>query len=175
MVSFQQIVLFFIALIHLSIFRYCSCTLDVWLSIRTQFLSACCLLATASFAIHAGVSPGLAGIAIASAMGVIQNLDSLCTSYGRIVVSLNSMERITEYLELPQEPLGGIIPASIWPSSSVKQESLIQVKDLVIRYAPELPEVLSGVSFDVKPRERIAIAGRTGSGKVSSLLDHVFR
>lgn len=105
-------------------------------------------------------------------MGVIQNLDSLCTSYGRIVVSLNSMERITEYLELPQEPLGGIIPAAIWPSSSLNQESLIQVKDLVIRYAPELPEVLSEVSFDVKPRERIALVGRTGSGKVSLVVEN---
>lgn len=43
------------------------------------------------------------------------------------------MERITEYLELPQEPSDGIIPSAIWPSTSSKQEHLIEVKDLVVR------------------------------------------
>lgn len=76
------------------------------------------------------------------------------------------MERITEYLELPQEPSEGIIPPAIWPSSSIDQEHLIQVKDLSIKYSPELPEVLSNISFNIKPRERVAIVGRTGSGKV---------
>jgi ABC-type multidrug transport system fused ATPase/permease subunit len=39
------------------------------------------------------------------------------------------------------------------------------VENLVVRYAPDLPPVLHGVSFALKPRERVGLLGRTGSGK----------
>ncbi|CDR36136.1 RHTO0S01e15060g1_1 [Rhodotorula toruloides] len=145
-------------------FWYCSATLDIWLSIRTQFLSAFCLLATAVFATFFRISPGLAGIAITSSQSVLQALDFLCSAYGRLVLSMNSLERITEYLEVPQEPQGGVVPPANWPSSSGRT-SLLDVKDLVMRYDANLPPVLHGVSFSVKAGERIGIVGRTGSGK----------
>ncbi|KAM0756114.1 P-loop containing nucleoside triphosphate hydrolase protein [Meredithblackwellia eburnea MCA 4105] len=151
---------------------YCSCTLDVWLSIRTQLLSSFCLLLTAVFAVYSRVSPGLAGIAITSSQAIIQSLDWLCNAYRHLVVGLNSLERITEYLVLPQEPAEGIIPPAIWPSSS--GSCMVSVEDLEIRYSQDLPAVLHGVSFQVKPGERIAIAGRTGSGK-STLAQSLLR
>uniref|UniRef100_A0A0K3C7N0 BY PROTMAP: gi/647394901/emb/CDR36136.1/ RHTO0S01e15060g1_1 [Rhodosporidium toruloides] n=1 Tax=Rhodotorula toruloides TaxID=5286 RepID=A0A0K3C7N0_RHOTO len=145
-------------------FWYCSATLDIWLSIRTQFLSAFCLLTTAIFATFFRISPGLAGIAITSSQGVLQALDFLCSAYGRLVLSMNSLERITEYLEVPQEPQGGVIPPANWPSSTGRT-SLLEVKDLVMRYDTNLPPVLHGVSFSVMAGERVGIVGRTGSGK----------
>jgi ABC-type glutathione transport system ATPase component len=39
---------------------------------------------------------------------------------------------------------------------------MISVNDLVVKYAPNLPNVLHGVSFDVKPREKVGLLGRTG-------------
>lgn len=81
-------------------------------------------------------------------------------------MDLNSVERVVEYLDLPQEPPAVIesnrVPA-YWPSSNATQ--LVSVEDLVIRYAPELPPVLHGVSFSLKPNERVGLLGRTGSGK----------
>jgi ABC-type multidrug transport system fused ATPase/permease subunit len=77
------------------------------------------------------------------------------------------VERIVEYLNLPQEPASIIQssrPPAYWPSSSTK-DSLLRVEDLVIKYAPELPAVLHGVSFSLHARERVGILGRTGSGK----------
>lgn len=68
---------------------YASATLDVWLSIRTQMLSAVTLLFTSLFAIFAEVSPGLAAIAISSSLFIIQYLDQLCSSYGRVRSHLN--------------------------------------------------------------------------------------
>lgn len=79
----------------------------------------------------------------------------------------SSVERVVEYLDLPQEPPAVIEsnrPPAYWPSSS-NQQSLLEVEDLVVKYAPELPAVLHGVSFGVKARERIGLLGRTGSGK----------
>lgn len=83
------------------------------------------------------------------------------------------MERVVEYLDLPQEPPGKIegkdVPA-YWPSTATivgdtAQKPLIRVDDLVIRYAPELPPVLTGVSFSLKAGEKVGLLGRTGSGK----------
>ncbi|BGP41473.1 hypothetical protein JCM10449v2_005460 [Rhodotorula kratochvilovae] len=135
-------------------FWYLGATLDIWLSIRTQFLSAFCLLATATFATYYRISPGLAGIAITSSQAVLQALDTLCSAYGRLVLSMNSLERIAEYLRVPQEPQGGVVPPASWPSKG-RDGPMLEVKDLVIRYAPELPPVLHRVSFAVKAGERI--------------------
>lgn len=78
----------------------------------------------------------------------------------------SSVERVVEYLDLPQEPPAIIEsnrPPAYWPSS--ESEDLIVVENLDIRYAPELPPVLHDVSFSLKSKERIGLLGRTGSGK----------
>ncbi|BGP56557.1 hypothetical protein JCM8202v2_004182 [Rhodotorula sphaerocarpa] len=147
-------------------FWYLSATLDIWLSIRTQLLSASCLLSTAVFATYFRLSPGLAGIAITSSQTLIQALDVLCNSYGRLVLSMNCLERITEYLEVPQEPAGGQIPPATWPSLA-GPAPMLEVRDLVTSYDPALPPVLHGVSFSAVAGERIGIVGRTGSGKTT--------
>ena len=81
----------------------------------------------------------------------------------------SSVERVVEYLKLPQEPPGVIQdsrPPAHWPSSAgPNSDSLIVVKDLEVRYAPDLPAVLQDVSFELKARERVGLLGRTGSGK----------
>ena len=77
----------------------------------------------------------------------------------------SSVERVVEYLNLPQEPPAIIEsnrPPAYWPSSSNK-DALVEVEDLVIKYAPELPSVLHGVSFRLKAGERVGLLGRTGT------------
>ncbi len=47
-------------------------------------------------------------------------------------------------------------------------------KDVQLRYRPELPLVLRGMSFDIKAGEKVGIIGRTGAGK-SSVAQALFR
>ena len=79
------------------------------------------------------------------------------------------MERVVEYLDLPQEPpaiIENSRPPAYWPSSSSpNSDSLIRVENLEVKYAPELPAVLKNLSFSLKARERVGLLGRTGSGK----------
>lgn len=74
------------------------------------------------------------------------------------------MERIIEYLDLPQEPPAIIEshrPPAYWPSGS-ENSSLVVVEDLAVKYAPDLPLVLQNVSFELKAGERVGLVGRTG-------------
>jgi ABC-type multidrug transport system fused ATPase/permease subunit len=74
---------------------------------------------------------------------------------------------VVEYLSIPKEPPalieGRRVPA-YWPSSS-DNDSLLVVDNLEVKYAPELPSVLHGISFSLKARERVGLLGRTGCGK----------
>ncbi|KAG6809740.1 hypothetical protein H0H92_014907 [Tricholoma furcatifolium] len=82
-------------------------------------------------------------------------------------LDFNSVERVVEYFDLPQEPPAVIKsnrPPAHWPSSS-DNDSFVVVEDLTIKYAPDLPAVLKSVSFSLKAGESVGILGRTGSGK----------
>lgn len=69
---------------------------------------------------------------------------------------MHSVERIVEYLGVPQEAPAIITsnrPPAYWPSSNGE----LSVQDLVVKYAPNLPPVLHGISFTVKPTEKIGV------------------
>lgn len=74
----------------------------------------------------------------------------------QLELDFNSVERIGEYSDAPQEAptiIEDKRPPASWPSSS----GCLEVKDLVIRYAQNLPAVLNGISLSVKPGEKIGV------------------
>ena len=81
-------------------------------------------------------------------------------------------ERVLHYIrEIPQEASdkSAIPPPKEWPSSG-----RIELRDLSMRYRPETPLVLKGISVNIAGGQRVGIVGRTGSGK-SSLLTSILR
>lgn len=72
---------------------------------------------------------------------------------------MNSVERIVYYArEIEQEAPHEIPeakPAAPWPS-----EGKLEIKDAVLKYRPELPLVLKGLSMTVQGGEKIGIVGR---------------
>jgi ABC-type multidrug transport system fused ATPase/permease subunit len=89
--------------------------------------------------------------------------------YTNLELEFNAAERIVEFSELPIEDINGADPPAAWPT-----QGRLEVHDLVVGYAPDLPPVLKGVTFNVAPNERIGVVGRTGAGK-SSLTLALFR
>lgn len=82
----------------------------------------------------------------------------------QLELDFNSVERIAEYLEVPQEAPAIVAdhrPPAYWPSS----DGELRVEALEVKYAPDLPSVLHGISFTVHPAEKIGVVGRTGSGE----------
>lgn len=141
-----------------------------WLYCRIEFTGAFVTFFTGIFLIlnidH--IDAGMAGISLFYARSFLENIYWFIRQYTTVEMNLNSVERVQEYLELEQEPpatIDGHKPPAAWPTTAS-----IEVKDLVIRYAPELDPVLHGISFSTRPHEKIGIVGRTGSGKSTMAL-----
>ncbi|XP_058071596.1 ABC transporter C family member 2-like [Magnolia sinica] len=150
-----------------------------WLGIRLEVLGGIMIWLTATFAVMQNQRAENQQ-AFASTMGLLLsyalNITSLLTAVLRLASmaenSLNAVERVGTYIELPSEAPAVIEsnrPPPGWPSAGT-----IKFEDVVLRYRPELPPVLHGLSFTILPSEKIGIVGRTGAGK-SSMLNALFR
>ncbi|KAK9085883.1 hypothetical protein Sjap_026294 [Stephania japonica] len=150
-----------------------------WLAIRLETLGGIMIWLTATFAVMEN-QQAENQMAFASTMGLLLsyalNITNLLTAVLRLASlaenSLNAVERVGTYIELPSEApavIESCRPPPAWPAlGSIKFE------DVVLRYRPELPPVLHGLSFAVSPSEKVGIVGRTGAGK-SSMLNALFR
>ena len=150
-----------------------------WLAIRLETLGGIMIWFTATFAVMQNQRAENQK-AFASTMGLLLtytlNITNLLTAVLRLASlaenSLNAVERVGTYIELPSEAPPVIEdhrPPPGWPSSGV-----IKFEDVVLRYRPELPPVLHGISFIINGSEKVGIVGRTGAGK-SSMLNALFR
>jgi ABC-type bacteriocin/lantibiotic exporter with double-glycine peptidase domain len=100
----------------------------------------------------------------------------LCTMASRVIniqVAVGDIfsvtTKLTHMLALPVEKESTTIPPASWPSAGG-----LQIRNLVMKYRPDLPAVLKNVSCDIFPGEKIGIVGRTGAGK-SSFVTALFR
>lgn len=85
-----------------------------------------------------------------------------------------SLERLVEYRELCTEDIpsfadpakeDALAARSLLMEETWPQAGRISVDGLCARYADDLPDVLSDVSFKVESGQRIGIVGATGCGK----------
>lgn len=131
-----------------------------WLSVRSDSIGAIVALSSGVFILMhpAGIDAGTAGLALTYALEFVALVNFLVREYTQIEMELNAVERITEYTVMAQEPpaiVEGRRPPAAWPT-----EGAIEVKDLELKYAPDLETVLRGISFKVESREKIGVVGR---------------
>ncbi|KAJ9110598.1 hypothetical protein QFC22_006716, partial [Naganishia vaughanmartiniae] len=94
------------------------------------------------------------------------------TPSGRIVSRLTKdVERLLHYGQLPLEAdsIRPNDPDERWPTKGE-----VTLDNVELKYRPELPAVLKGLSVQIRPGEKVGIVGRTGAGK-SSCLQALFR
>ncbi|XP_020554194.1 ABC transporter C family member 12-like isoform X1 [Sesamum indicum] len=150
-----------------------------WLTIRLETLGGIMIWLTATFAVMQN-DRAENQVAFASTMGLLLSyslnitnlLSNVLRQASRAENSLNSVERVGTYIDLPSEApdvIEGNRPPPGWPASG-----LIKFEDVVLRYRPGLPPVLRGLSFTIYPHQNVGIVGRTGAGK-SSMINALFR
>ena len=167
-----------------------------WLGIR---LDAICvaLLAVAAFAcvrLRESLSPELVGMALSLLMQLLSSLQWSVRQSTEVEQLMISVERLLEYAALPAEEVELAIPVPVagtttaaptphaaavcvageggesplpaaWPAGGA-----VAFSDVVMRYRPDLPPVLRGVTFDVRAGQKCGLIGRTGAGKSSVML-----
>ncbi|KAG6581465.1 ABC transporter C family member 12, partial [Cucurbita argyrosperma subsp. sororia] len=150
-----------------------------WLTIRLETLGGLIIWLTATFAVlqnareeNQGAFASTMGLLLSYTLNITNLLSGVLKQASNAENSLNAVERVGIYIDLPSEAPAIIEynrPPSGWPSSGS-----IQFEDVALRYRPGLPPVLHGLSFSILPTDKLGIVGRTGAGK-SSMLNALFR
>uniref|UniRef100_F6HUR1 ABC-type xenobiotic transporter n=1 Tax=Vitis vinifera TaxID=29760 RepID=F6HUR1_VITVI len=160
--------------INASPFFY-SFTANEWLIQRLEILCAIVLSssALALTLIHTRASKaGFIGMALSYGLSVniflVFSVQSQCLLANMIV----SVERLEQFMNIPSEApavIESYQPPLSWPAIGE-----VEIYDLKVKYRPNAPLVLQGISCKIGGGQKIGIVGRTGSGK-TTLISTLFR
>ncbi|KAH9003059.1 ABC transporter [Lactarius hatsudake] len=146
-----------------------------WLGIRLDFLGTLLTLVVAmlTVATRFSISPAQTGVTLSYILSIQQTFTWMVRQLAEVENDMNSVERLVYYArDLEQEPPHEIPeqrPRAPWPS-----KGRLEINEAVLKYRPELPLVLKGLTMSVEGGEKIGIVGRTGAGK-SSIMVALFR
>ncbi|KAJ0989297.1 hypothetical protein J5N97_007653 [Dioscorea zingiberensis] len=146
-----------------------------WLIQRLETMSAAVLSSSAlvmALLPPGAFSSGFVGMALSYGLSLntslVVSIQNQCTLANYII----SVERLDQYMHVPSEApevIDKSRPTPNWPSVGK-----VELHDLKIRYRPDTPLVLRGISCTFEGGHKIGIVGRTGSGK-TTLIGALFR
>ncbi|KAK7391290.1 hypothetical protein VNO78_19704 [Psophocarpus tetragonolobus] len=146
-----------------------------WLMLRLETTSAVVFASAALCMV--GLPPGtftsgFIGMVLSYGLSLnsslVFSIQNQCTLANQII----SVERLNQYMNIPSEApevIEGNRPPANWPA-----EGKVELHDLKIRYRPDAPLVLRGITCTFEGGHKIGVVGRTGSGK-STLIGALFR
>lgn len=144
-----------------------------WLRVRLEVLGNVIIVSAALLAAFTDHRSGsLAGLSISYALQVTMALNTLVQNSTQLESNIVSVERIVEYVDLPQEPAWKVEktkPEIGWPKKGV-----ISFDRFSTRYRSNMDLVLQNITCTIDCGEKVGIVGRTGAGK-SSLSLSLFR
>ncbi|KAJ7639312.1 ABC protein [Roridomyces roridus] len=149
-------------------------TYQRWLAIRLDACGAVLVFLVGIFAAVgvSGITAGQIGLILTYTTTISSMLAVTTRMSAEVENYMNSVERVIHYAssgavpqEAPHESTPENKPPPHWPSHGA-----IQFKDVTMSYRPGLPNILHGISLEIKAGERVGIVGRTGAGKSSLTL-----
>ncbi|PIO67444.1 ABC transporter, ATP-binding protein [Teladorsagia circumcincta] len=139
--------------------------LAVWLDLLVVMITS--IVAFFIVVLTGTISPADAGMALAFAVQMSGIFQFAVRTQTELEAKMTSVERVAYYSENIQsegdwETKKGVDVPKEWP-----QNGQIDFQSVKLRYRPKFPLALNDVTFEIKPKEKIGVIGRTGSGKSS--------
>ena len=143
---------------------YLLVTAQRWVALRLDCIGALIVFFASVFGVlsRSTISPALLGVSLSYAIQITGALSWCVRQFSEAEIAMNAVERLDHYGSKIEVEAPAIIesnrPPMNWP-----HEGNIKFVDISIRYRPDLPLVIKGLSFQIEKRQKIAIVGRTGS------------
>jgi len=100
-------------------------------------------------------------------MGILlASLQGLANLYMELAVISVNFRNYFEVMDLEDEQAADL-PSNVIPFTPLQGK--VQFRNASFAYTPETRNVLDGITFDVKPGERVALLGKSGAGKTTML------
>ncbi|KAJ4782160.1 ABC transporter C family member 8 [Rhynchospora pubera] len=146
-----------------------------WVLLRVEMLQSITIITSSLFLIfvpHGSIAPGFMGLCLSYSLTLTAAQVFLTRFYSSLEHYIISVERIKQYMHIPPEPpavIQACRPSPSWPS-----QGNIELQNLMVKYRPNAPFVLKGITCTFRARDKVGVVGRTGSGK-STLISSLFR
>ena len=122
------------------------------------------------------------GLLLSYSLNLIEYLFDFMGRFSRLSKVLISVERCDNYTKILQEKYPTLVSDKNLKQYSTNNKNIttfinegkINFSNYSVKYRPNTPLVLKNLNFEIKPKEKIGVVGRTGSGK-STLCLCLFR
>ncbi|KAE9413188.1 hypothetical protein Angca_005362 [Angiostrongylus cantonensis] len=148
--------------------RYLAPATTRWLALRLELLGnimvLACSVMVSLFHIMGLITTGQVGLCISYALSLTDLMNFSVRMMALSETNIVSVERIKEYHDIEREgPLTSEYPLiDAWPYSGA-----IEFRNFSIRYGNSEKLAVKNMTFSIKGGEKVAIIGRTGSGKTT--------
>ncbi|KAL9659439.1 hypothetical protein QQ045_024245 [Rhodiola kirilowii] len=149
------------------LFFYSNASIE-WLVLRVEALQNFTLFTAALLIVllpKGYVPPGLVGLSLSYALALTGTQVFMTRWYCNLSNYIISVERLKQFMHIPPEApaiINSNRPPASWPRTG-----RIELQNLKIKYRPNAPLVLKGISCVFKEGTRVGVVGRTGSGKTT--------
>ncbi|KAK2959552.1 Multidrug resistance-associated protein [Blattamonas nauphoetae] len=109
-------------------------------------------------------------VALNLSSSVVSSLSNQLRHISMLENEMTSVEKLQEIATIEQEPARYVFSREGDKTRKWPTKGEIEYKQVDVRYRPDLPLSLSGLSFKVKGGQKVGIVGRTGSGKSTLIL-----
>jgi len=132
----------------------------LWLDLLVAMLA----IVVIAIAVETGSSSGGSlGLALLNIVGLGQTVRVVVHFYTSLEITLGAVARIRDFtLNTGSENTGREEPSPDWPTNGS-----IQFQNVTISHSSSLPPIIEGFELDIEPGSKVAICGRTGSGKTT--------